>query len=215
MQSIGQGRPLSLDLVFEALTQAIPVQCVESVLDRIAGKRRHRTRKIPRVGVVWLVVGIGLFGDLDVPSIWRQVAGTLQTLWASLAWIKPPGKSALSRARLRLGARAMRLLFKSTAMPAAQVDAARSAQLSPPGYPELGGAFYRGMRLLGLDGQRITVPDTPANARSFGRCHTRRGSAKVPAGYPQVLLMRLVELGTHLGLETLIKPACHGEAPGA
>jgi Insertion element 4 transposase N-terminal/Transposase DDE domain len=215
MGCIGQGRPLSLDFVLEALTQVIPTPCIEEVLDRVGGKRRRRTRKIPLVGVVWLVVGIGLFGDLDIPSIWRQVTGTLRSLLASLAEIKPPTKSALSRARQRLGARAMRLLFKLTATTAAQIGGARSAQLSPDGYPEVGGAFYRGMRLLGIDGQKMTAPDTPENARAFGRCYTRRGSTKVAAGYPQVLSMRLVELGTHIGLETLIKPACHAEAPVA
>lgn len=137
------------------------------------------------------------------------------TLWGSLANIKPPTKSALSQARQRLGARAMRLLFKLTATTAARPDGARSAQLSPEGYPEVGGAFYRGMRLIGIDGQKITLPDTPGNAKAFGRSSTRRGSQKVAAGYPQLLLMRLVELGTHLSLDALIKPACHGEAPVA
>jgi hypothetical protein len=105
----------------------------------------------------------------------------------------------------------MRLLYKLTATTAAQAQGPRSAQLSPQGYPEVGGAFYRGKRLIGMDGQKLSVPDTPANARAFGRCQTRRGSEPVAAGYPQVLLMRLVELGTHLSLEALIKPACYSE----
>ena len=211
MNNIGQGRPLSVNFVLEALTRTIPAEQIDLVLNRVQGKRRHRKRKIPLYGVVWLVVGIGLFGDLDISSIWRQVAGTLKTLWDSLSENKPPVKSALSKARERLGARPMRLLYKLTATTAAKVDGARWAQLSPKGYPELGGAFYRGKRLIGMDGQKLTVPDTPANARAFGRCQTRRGSEKVAAGYPQALLMRLVELGTHLNLEALIKPACHGE----
>jgi len=201
LKNIGQGRSLTWDFVLEALTRAIPTEQIEQVLDQVRGKRHYRVRKIPRIAVVWLTVAIGLFGDLDVPAIWRQVAGTLQTLWASLAKIKPPTKSALSQARQRLGARAMRLLFKLTATTAAQPDGARSAQFSPQGHPELGGAFYRGMRLIGIDGQKIMMPDTPANAKAFGRCYTKRNSKKVAAGYPQLLLMRLMELGTHLSLD--------------
>ena len=211
MSNIGQGRPLSSDFVLEALTRSIPAEQVELVLDRVQGKRRRRRHRTPLCGVVWLVVGIGLFGDLDVTSIWRQVVGTLKTLWSSLEENKPPVKSALSKGRQRLGARAMRLLYKLTATTAAKVQDPRSAQLSPAGYPEVGGAFFRGKRLIGMDGQKLTVPDTPANAKAFGRCQTRRGSQKVAAGYPQVLLMHLVELGTRLSLEALIKPACHSE----
>jgi hypothetical protein len=212
MSNIGQGGPLSFDFVFEALSRAIPPAQVELVLEKVQGKRQFRKRKIPLVSVVWLMVGIGLFGDLNVSSIWRQVAGTLKTLLGFLEDAKPPVKSALSKARQRLGARAMRLLYNLTATTAATVDAARSAELSPPDCPQVGGAFYRGMRLVGIDGQKLGMPDTPENAKAFGRCQTRRGSKKVAAGYPQLLLMRLVELGTHLSLESLIRPACHSEA---
>jgi hypothetical protein len=215
MSTIGQGRPFTLDFVLEALSRAIPTHQVERAIDRVQGKRRRRNRKIPLVSVVWLVVGIGLFGDLNVSDIWRQVAGTVQTLLASLAKLKPATKSALSKARERLGASAMRRLFKLTATPAAQPQGPRSAQLSPEGFPEVGGAFYRGLRLAGIDGQKLTMPDTPANAKAFGRCSTKRGNAKVVAAYPQLLLMRLMELGTHLTLEALIKPALHAEAPVA
>src|ERR1700710_672943 len=135
MNNIGQGRPLSVNFVLEALTRTIPAEQIDLVLNRVQGKRRHRKRKIPLYGVVWLVVGIGLFPDMDVSSIWRQVAGTLKTLWDSLDQTKPPVKSALSKARDRLGARAMRLLYKLTATTAAKVDDPRSPQLSPHGYP--------------------------------------------------------------------------------
>jgi len=46
------------------------------------------------------------------------------------------------------------------------------------GLSEVGGAFYRGMRVLGMDGQKLTMPDTPANAKAFGRCYTREAQRK-------------------------------------
>src|SRR6266404_1729722 len=42
---------------------------------------------------------------------------------------------------------------------------------------------------------------------------TRRFGKRIEAGYPQVLLLRLVEVGTHLAVETLIKPCSCGEYP--
>ena len=62
--------------------------------------------------MVWLVIAIGLWGDRDIPALWRQVAGTLHDLLqaAGLGQL-PPGKSALSKARSRLGARPLRQLF--------------------------------------------------------------------------------------------------------
>ena len=58
------------------------------------------------------------------------------------------------------------------------------------------GAFYRGLRLMIIDGQKLLLPDTPANRKAFGKHTTRRSGRVVPAGYPQVHLMRLLEAGT-------------------
>ena len=70
------------------------------------------------------------------------------------------------------------------------------------------GAFYRGGRLMGLDGTVFDVPDTPANARTFGRptCGRAEGA------FPQVRVLALCELGTHAVCGLAIKPLCHGES---
>src|SRR3954452_3273317 len=59
--------------------------------------------------------------------------------------------------------------------------------------PEDPGAFYQGLRLMGLDGVLYTVPDSEANARAFGYPQGGRG----PGAFPQVRKLSLVELGTH------------------
>ncbi len=153
------------------------------------------------MAVVWLVIAIGLWGDLDIPAIWRQVAGTLRTLWLVARGRRPPCKSALSQARTRLGARPLRQLFVATAEPAATAPTR--------------GAFYRGMRLLLIDGQKLSVPDTPANAQAFGKPSTTRYGQAVLGGYPQVTTVRLVEAGTHLSVEAVLKPAKAAEYPWA
>jgi hypothetical protein len=208
MSKIGQGRPqsaadvggLSNTLVLEALSRYLPPERLATALAR-TGRRDGRVRKLPVVAVVWLVIAIGLWGDLDIPAIWRQVAGTLRTLWRVARGRRPPCKAALSQARTRLGARPLRQLFVATAEPAATAPTR--------------GAFYRGMRLMLIDGQKLSVPDTPANARAFGKPSTTRYGREVLGGYPQVTTVRLVEAGTHLSVEAVLKPAKAAEYPWA
>lgn len=54
-------------------------------------------------------------------------------------------------------------------------------------------AFYRGRRLVGIDGTPFTVADSPANDRTFGRA---RNQSKA-SGFPLVRVAALCELGTH------------------
>jgi len=99
MGKIGQGRPqstadvggLSNALVLEALSRYLPPERMEAALAR-TGRRDGRVRKLPAKAVLWLVIAIGLWGDLDIPAIWRQVAGTLRTLWLVARGQCPPCK---------------------------------------------------------------------------------------------------------------------------
>ena len=183
----------------EALARYIPPGLVKQVLQR-TGRSSSRQRRLPAPSVVWLVIAIGLWGDRDIPALWRQVAGTLHDLLQAAGLGKPPpGKSALSKARSRLGARPLRQLFLAVSRPLAR----RTTR----------GAFYRGLRLMIIDGQKLLLPDTPANRKAFGKHTTRRSGRVVPAGYPQVHLMRLLEAGTHLTVELLVKPCKKHEYP--
>lgn len=204
MADIGQGGPRASTIGFgtsdtvllEAISRYVPPEGIDQAL-RQTGRQTCRMRKLPARAVVWLVIAIGLWGDLDIPSLWRQVVGTLLSLWYAITGQPPPTKSALSQARTRLGPRPMRWLFARTA----QTVATNRTR----------GAFYHGKRLMLIDGQTFLIPDTPANARAFGRPSTRRYGMEVQGGYPQIHTIRLVEAGTHLTVETLIKPAKSAE----
>jgi hypothetical protein len=160
---------------------------------RQTGAASRRIRRLPAVAVVWLVMAMAIYRDLDIPSVWRQVLGTVRALWGAAASRRPPCKSALSAARKRLGARPMRQLFSRTAAPIA------TAQTR--------GAFYRGMRLMAIDGVHLEIDDTPANAAAFGRPTTRRNGQRVDGGYPQVHAIGLMEVGTHFVCEAVLKPS--------
>ena len=64
----------------------------------------------------------------------------------------------------------------------------------PLATPETPGAFYKGYRLMGIDGTVMDVPDSPANEERFGRSSGGRGDA----AFPQIRKLSLVELGTHV-----------------
>lgn len=203
--TIGQGWPntgldFSNGLVLEALERYLPARTIDRVLTRTA-RHSRRVRKAPAGAVVWLVIAMGLWGDADVPSLWRQVVGTLAALWLAVAGGKPPGKSALSEARARLGARPLRQLFVATAGNAATAGTK--------------GATYKGMPLKAMDGQKYSIPDTPANAKAFGKPSTTRDGEKVSGGYPQILVNRLIEVGTRMTIEAVIKPQDQNEHPTA
>jgi len=175
MKTIGRGGPLSQvrsewpapSLVLEAISQFISPTIIHAVLVH-AGRQSRRIRRLPATAVVWLVIAIGIWSDLDVPALWRQVVGALRSLFLVLALRRPPAKSALSQARTRLGPRPMRQLFVQTAGPIAS-DRTR-------------GAFYKGLRLMAIDGVSFDLPDTPANAAAFGRPTTSRNGALVEGG---------------------------------
>jgi hypothetical protein len=92
-----------------------------------------------------------------------------------------PAKSSLHRARERLGAEPLRVLFAGTARP-----------LATPSTP---GAFWRGLRLMAVDGSCWDAADTPANDKEFGRPGAHRGEGG--GAFPQVRMVALVECGTH------------------
>jgi Insertion element 4 transposase N-terminal/Transposase DDE domain len=120
----------------------------------------------------WLVLAMGILTDLPI----RQVFKAARRLYPDE---DTPHRSSLCRARQRLGVASVRLLFERLARPLASA-------LTPD-------AFYKGLRLMGVDGVLYTVPDSPSNAAAFGYPKGGRGSG----AFPQVRKLSLVELSTH------------------
>ena len=94
--------------------------------------------------------------------------------------VKVAGKSGISQARSRLGAAPLRKLYDAVVKPIAT--------------PATRGAWYRGWRLVSLDGSTLDVADEPANAMAFGR----PGSSRGDSAFPQIRFVSLVENGTHV-----------------
>jgi hypothetical protein len=166
------------------LSGLVPEQRLAAILSR-CGRASRRRRRLPAESVVWLVVAMALFAADSIPKLWRRLHPTRDE--------PEPDDSAFTQARRRLGVAPLRRLLLETARPMATHQTV--------------GASYRGWRLMGLDGTTLDLPDTPENARTFGRPTTGRAEG----AFPQVRLLALCELGTHAACGLAIKPLRHGE----
>src|SRR5512135_884647 len=141
------------------LYQLSPERRLSAILSRTA-RSSERRRCLPADSVIWLVIAMALFAADSIPKVWRRLHPTRDH--------PEPTDSAFSQARRRLGVAPLRHLFLETAGPMATHQTI--------------GASYRGWRLMGLDGTMLDLPDTPDNARTFGRPTTGRAEGAFPPG---------------------------------
>ena len=163
------------------LARAFPRATVEAVIEA-AGARQQRVRMLPSWLVVYYVLALALFMDMGGGRVMRKLAGTLA--WAARGvTVVVPSEEALSRARARLGPVPLRLLFEAVAGP-----------LATAGTP---GGFWRGRRVLSVDGTTLDVQDTAANWARFGGPGTVSQSGRaLPGGFPKLRVVALAECGT-------------------
>jgi len=163
------------------LARAFPREAVEEVIDA-AGAREQRRRMLPAWLTLYFTLALALFMDMGAARVMRKMAGVLA--WAERGvTVAVPSEEALSNARARLGPAPVRLLFEKAAGP-----------LAGPGTE---GAFWRGLRLVSLDGTTLDCQDTEANWQRFGGPSTKDPSGrKLRGAFPQVRLLGLAECGT-------------------
>jgi hypothetical protein len=175
--------PITDRIALGALTHTFPPGLVDRVIEQ-TGRAEQRRRLLPARVVVYFVLALALYSHAAYEEVMRCLVEGLG--WAvqarrgrrSWPYWHVPGASALVEARTRLGAEPLKVLFAKAARPLA-TQATR-------------GAFWRGWRLLVLDGTCLDVPDSPAN-QVLGRARSGRGQG----AFPQVRVVGLVEAGTH------------------
>lgn len=182
----------------DILTQIIPRATVQEVLASL-GRHTPRVRKLSLELTLWLLLAASLFPDRSLEACFAQVVQGLHDLWPDDAAYPHllPSAAALVYRRRQLGVRPLQALVRAVCRPRAT--------------PQTAHAFLGDFRLMALDGHRQDVPDTPANARAFGRPGGPRGDS----AFPQVLCVSLVECGTHLPVDTTFWPCNTGEPKGA
>jgi hypothetical protein len=148
---------------------------------RRAGRVNRRDCSLTHEIMLWVVLALGLLTDLPIRAVFQHARRLRKGEDA-------PPRNSLCVARRRLGVAPVRNLFTTHVRPLAT--------------PQTPGSFYKGLRLVGVDGTVLDVPDTPANAATFGKPQ----SGRAEGAFPQVRKLSLVELGTHAELAFILKP---------
>lgn len=161
------------------IAHTFPLDRVHTTL-AATGKQSVRRRELPAHVVVYYVIALALY----MQSSYREV---LRCLLEGIQWLAGPskaigvaGNSGISQARTRLGWEPLKQLHDEMVKPIA-VAATK-------------GAWYRGWRLVSLDGSTLDVADEAANSKEFGRPGASRGAS----AYPQLRFVALAEIGTHV-----------------
>jgi hypothetical protein len=154
------------------------------------GTATVRRRRLPASQVVWLVIGMALLRRESIERVVMLLGLALPSATKSTT-----AKSAIFKARQRLGEDPLCYLFTTTADRWSHASAAARR--------------WRGLALYGYDGTTLRVPDTPENWQTFGgQCGNgqRNGSA-----YPLVRLVAVMALRSHLVAVARFGPYAVGE----
>jgi hypothetical protein len=177
------------------LDDALDLVAACSVGDRLEGLKQHldpdwieealawsgtvtlRRRRLPAEQVIWMVIGMGLMRNVPIEQVVDRLELALPDRRDTLV-----AKSAISKARQRLGEEPIAYLFSVTAAE----WATRSANAHR----------WRGLALYGLDGTTLRVADSPENRVTFGG--QAAGGGRGESGYPQVRVVAMMALRSHV-----------------
>jgi hypothetical protein len=199
MPRAGQVKPptderLSDRIAIGVLTRVFPPAVIDAAVAS-AGRGEVRSRLLPARVTVYYVLAMCLFSGQGYEEVMRLLAGGLEWLgrWRR-AW-SVPSTAAIAKARARLGPEPLRALFASVVRPLA-------AESAP-------GCWYRGLRVVSMDGTTLDLADTAENEARFGRPGTGRGEGR--GAFPQVRLVGLGECGTHAVFAAALGPCASAE----
>lgn len=179
-RTIPAGMRLTDHISLGVLTAQFPRELIDQVLFETE-RVNERERALPAHVMVYYVLALALYAEVSTQEVLRCVVEGARWL-GEPSTTDVPTKSAISQARIRLGAAPLEALYRAVVAP-----------IATAGTP---GAWYRGWRVMSLDGTTLDVADTAANAAAFGRPASARG-VNATGAFPQLRLVGLLENGTH------------------
>jgi hypothetical protein len=175
------------------LQEVIPPSMIEELLETYQ-MWEERERKTNMVTMVYWLIALHLYPSLSQRSVYGKLVSGLRTIRDDV----PEQIPARSARRNQLGRELLEELFVQCAGPKASVQTPNT--------------FWKGMRLLALDGTVESVADTADNRETF-RYSSDDEISRSP--FPQARLLLLIECGTHLICDVEISPCRQAEATGA
>ncbi len=183
MRSRIQGRleaTSGTEFALGALTRILSREAVASAL-ATHSKVAKRACKLPPELVTWLVVAMGLFRSLSIPSVLARVVEGLQVS-VRFGLAELPHPTSIAEARDRLGWEVVRDIFDLLATTLAKTHETEMR--------------WRKFVVRALDGCTFTVPDTLKNDTEFGRPTASPRAAK--CAYPQMRAVFVIGVFTHI-----------------
>jgi hypothetical protein len=170
-----RGMPPADEAAFEGFKKSIDPEWIEAALEA-TGTATVRRRRFPAEQVVWLVLGMALYRHRPIDDLVGRLDLALPD-----SGTRSVAKSAIARARARLGSEPLKWLFERCSEKWAHESARRHE--------------WRGLALYGVDGTTVRVPDSPENRDHFGGQGGRNGES---SGYPLVRVVTLMALRSHI-----------------
>jgi hypothetical protein len=140
---------------------------------KATGTSTVRRRRLPSEAVIWVVLGMALYRDQSIEDV-------VSKLDLALPGAGTVARSSVTQARERVGKEPVKWLFNRCSSKWAHESADADS--------------WRGLRIYGIDGSSIRVPNSDENRERFGG-HNPRG---IPSGYPMVCIAVLMALRSHL-----------------
>ena len=165
---------------FVQLFSALPIEQVKASLCATKSNDQ-RERDLPAKFMVYFVIALSLYSHCSSEEVFRQLVETLKNIYGPSVELKIPAKSSLTYARTKLGIEPFKDIFRTLVRP-----------IAIPG--KTIGAFFKGLRLVAIDGVQFNVPDTAENDEAFGRGKTSTSAAAFPA----IRCVGLMEIGTRV-----------------
>jgi hypothetical protein len=129
-------------------------------------------KRLTNLQLLWVIVGFGLFPDKSYRELCRPLFPRATLI---------PSRAVICEARKRLSAFVLQCIHDAVVTLLATHSACPSA-------------FYRGLRLIAVDGTLLNCYDSDANREFFGRPGNQYGAG----AFPQLRLVTLCELGTRV-----------------
>ncbi len=172
------------------LSASVPLDVVHAVL-QATDRASERERALPAHVMVYYAIAMALYAEVSTREVLRCLLEGVRWLGGDASTVVPASKAGISQARTRLGAAPLDALYRRVVRP-----------IAVAGTP---GAWFRGWRVMSLDGTTLDVADTIENARAFGRPASSRG-ANATGAFPQLRLVGLLENGTHVLSDAALGP---------
>jgi hypothetical protein len=177
--NISGGARLADFLTVGFLAMNCPLDKVKQALEQHEAHSKRR-RGLPHEVLVYFVMAMCLYANVAYEEVLRLVVEGLRHLLGDEELGNLiVSKGAISQARGQVGAEPLKHLYRE--------------QVRPHGPKGMPGVFYRGKRLMAIDGSCLEMPDEKANADHFGYPSSSRGDS----AFPQMRFVAMVECGTH------------------